>query len=148
MVQATEPYDDEYDPCAETYATLRIFTGAAHPQTVTDRLGIQPSKITLEATSPYRRANAWFLTSEKVVKSRDFRRHIDWMLTQLLPVRVAVEELKQGGAICNFYCYWVMSRTNSTLLLSQHQLSGLAALGIEIWWDIYSPLSNKVEEDA
>jgi Domain of unknown function (DUF4279) len=148
MVQATEPYDDDYDPCAETFATLRIFSGEAHPQTVTDCLGIQPSRITLEATAPYRRANTWFLTSEGVVKSRDFRRHIDWMLGQLLPACAAIEELKKGGAICNFHCYWVMSRTNGYLVLSQNQMSGLAALGIEIWWDIYSPWPKELGDNA
>ena len=140
MLQATSPYDDDYAPCEETFATLRVFTGGAHPCSVTDSLGIQPSSITLEATKPFRRSNAWFLTSKDAVTSRDFRRHLDWLLDKLLPVRATIEELKLEGAICNFHCYWVMSRTNSVLILSQAQMNGLAALGIEIWWDIYSPL--------
>ena len=41
-------YDDDFDTCYETFATLRIYTKEKNPQLITKILSIEPSSITLK----------------------------------------------------------------------------------------------------
>lgn len=145
MAPLTPAYDDAYPSCVRTSATLRIYPGALDPDEVTLRLGVEPSLVQRrgEPLGPGQRKlaalNAWFLSSEgEVVDSRDARRHLDWILDRLEGGRAgALAELRRGGAAVDLSCYWLSARSSGGPTLSAPQMGRLAALGLDLWFDVY-----------
>lgn len=136
-------HNDDYESCDETFVTLRVYSTHLSPQEITHYLGIAPSKIiekeetedTLMPKSiPY---NAWFLTSENIINSRDSRRHIDYLADKILPIGDKLKELASRGAEIDISCFWSSKNGQGGPTLSPAQLSKLAKLEIEIWFDIY-----------
>jgi Domain of unknown function (DUF4279) len=85
-------YDDDYPTCAATYATLRIYTGKVPPEQVTVLLRLEPSKLQVEDAGAH--LNGWFLSTKDRVQSRDLRRHVDWLLEQIVPLRSELATLQ------------------------------------------------------
>ncbi len=136
-----EDYDDHYSACLRTYATLRIYPGELHPEQVTQRLGVQPSKSWQRDDSGKPGAKAmhgWFLSTHGKLSSRDTRRHLDQLLEPLLGVREAVLALQAEGARMDIMCFWHSAGQQGGPALSPKQLSALAALNIMVSWNIYS----------
>ena len=132
-------YDDEYATCEATHATLAIYN--LPPGEVTSALGLQ-------ATTEYRRGvdpanhpsriDAWLLESAGSVSSRDARRHIDWLLDQLMPRKNALLALVERGARVTIHCYWLSASGHGGPTISPSQSSKLAELGLDIGFDLYS----------
>lgn len=134
-------YNDDYATCVETYATLRIFPGEAHPDTVTARLGVSPTKVRWK-DDPHRNprykrwVNGWFLCSESHINSRDNRRHVDWLLNAVAGSREELLALKAEGATMDIFCHFDgIGRGGPCLHPSQMQR--LADLELWIGWDAY-----------
>ena len=99
-------YDDAYPTCEETYAELRIYTGEAAPQRVAEALRLKPTTL-LVAGESKARVNGWFLSTRGQVESRDVRRHVDWLLEQLLPRRLELHTLQAEPHLwMDVFCYW------------------------------------------
>lgn len=147
MNEISKDYDDNYAGCLRTYATLRIYPGAIHPDEVTARLGIAPSKFwirdeTLAANPALKAAGAkamhgWFLTTHGKLKSKDTRRHIDLLLTPLLVVVNEVEHLQREGAAMDIICFWHAAPLQGGPALAPPQLRLLADLNIAVAWNIF-----------
>jgi len=152
MNEIGKDYNDNYPGCLRTYATLRIYPGEIHPQEVSARLQIVPSKFWVrdetlavipgqypaQKTSPGAKAmHGWFLTTHSRLDSRDTRRHIDTLLEPLLPVATEVASLQRQGAAIDIICFWHASPQQGGPALSPKQLRMLADLDIAIAWNIF-----------
>ena len=136
------PYDDEYATCAETHAWLRIMSEQLDPDAVTTRLQVQPTRTQRKgdlprpgSKHPYKYAG-WFLESEGHVKSRDARRHLDWILEQVRGKSNVFESLQAEGHSVDLCIRWDSTGQGGPTL-SPTQMRALADLGIELWFDIY-----------
>ena len=132
-------YSDDYPTCEETHATFRIYPGASHPDIVTARLGLRPTRIqTPDGPKPNpKRKNGWFLDSKEMVHSLDTRRHIDWLLDQIEPAAEELNRLMDEGANCDVNCFWVSRWGSGGPMLSPYQSRRLADLKLEVGWDCY-----------
>jgi Domain of unknown function (DUF4279) len=133
----TYPYDDEFMSCRETYSTLRIFSDAIPPSEISAALALQPTRSHLkgEPISPRvqrpRPEHGWLLSSEHHVRSRDTRRHIDWILSKLELRADAFENLVLTGASADIFSYWVSARGQGGPILSPPQFARLARFRLE-----------------
>lgn len=134
-------YDDDYPTCRETYAVLRIFSDSISPPDITALLGISPSdsftKGELNGNRGNRRKqNGWFLSTESQVKSRDSRRHLDWLTAALDAHEDVLNKLRLASAEIDISCYWVSVGQGGPVIGSE-QMKILSRLGLDVWWDIY-----------
>lgn len=144
-------YDDDYPSCAETHATLRIFPKRMDPDEVTRMLGVEPTRWQrarpLGTDADGRRGasvSVWYLESTGCVSSRDSRRHVDWILDQVFPQSAAIGTLVRMGCHIDLCCVWRSSGEAGGPTISPEQMHRLAALGIELWFDVlpasFSPI--------
>ncbi len=129
--------DDAYATCAETYATLRIYTGEMLPARVSAVLRLEPSELLLKDEGRAR-LNGWFLSSKGRVESLDVRHHVDWLLDQIVPVQTELRELQsQPGAWMDVFCYWRSTQGHGGPSLNPKQMRLLADLNLQIGFDCY-----------
>ena len=143
-------YNDDYATCKETFATLRIYPGDVDPQTVTERLGLTPSRWQRCGEVPPNstrklpaRISACFLTSEQQVRSNDARRHIDWILDRVSPSSKALLTLQEAGCRMDITCFWLSRDGHGGPALSPCQMKRLAELNLELSFDIYGPFNEE-----
>ncbi len=135
-------YIDDYSTCERTWVTLCVYA-ENDPAEVSERLGIAldapgveslPKKQLRKEGPPLSR---WFLSSKGLVTSKDSRRHIDWLLDQVLPRRQAIAALQSEGAEVCVSCFWASAQGHGGPILSKRQLARLAELGLDFDYDIY-----------
>jgi hypothetical protein len=135
-------YDDEYATCERTYATLCIYLPEhINPNTISEELSIQPSRIRIKGEVKDRRIknwpNAWFLTTDEKIQSKDVRRHVDWLIEQLEGKEESILKLQANNGKIKISCYWLSSIGHGGPMLSPNTLKKLGDLGIEIEFDVY-----------
>ena len=140
------PYDDWYSTCERSDATFAIYSPDLDPEYISVRLKIVPTSRQRvgEVAGPnsigrFRGYNigGWFLSSEAHVQSRDLRRHLDWLLAQLLPLApevLAIQELP--GVKMRVNCIWWSAFASGGPTLWPEQMAGLASLNLECSFDI------------
>ena len=148
-------YDDDYGTCLDTYATLRVFSDSLAPETISDILGIQPTrsfrKGELKAqhqvvSVPRQITNGWFYSTKGKSKSRDCRRHLDILIECVLEGAARIDNLRRRGCdidVTVFYSY-----TQGGPTISPGQMKPLAAAGIDVWWDLYRSSEDGDENDS
>lgn len=125
---------DEYPTCANTRATFRLFwRGDPALRDVTALLGREPTDRSDHAT----RGRSWRLSTRDAVSSRDVRVHVDWLLAWLSPRAAEVAQLRERGLRADIFCYWLSKHGHGGPMLSAPQLTGLAALEMDIGFDVY-----------
>ncbi len=135
--------DDGYLTCARTYATLLACPVNTDPETITERLGIEPSMWQRKGASIADRSSqiaefdGWFLTTKGRLDSRDSRRHIDWLLDQIEGKAAEVRSLQAEGCRMIVSCYWAAASCGGGPMIPAEQMRRLGALDIELWFDIY-----------
>ena len=145
-VSNDQEYDDEYGTCHHTSACFRIWHVDLEPTDISCRLNLSPSwahrrgeprsspKGTL--LSPYK-VGTWALDTVDVVRSRDLRRHLDWLLDRLEPVRATLEQLQQDGYSTDIFCNWVRLGGSGGPTISPRNMTRLGRLNLELgfeWW--------------
>jgi hypothetical protein len=112
-----------------------------NPDTVSKVLGIEPTK-TSEKGKTYPpnslgrqrigKLNAWFLSSEGKVDSRDLRRHLDWLLTAIAPKKDKLIHLQGtvGLSMC-ISCVWWSRSGGGGPTLWPAQMRAMADLNLE-----------------
>jgi hypothetical protein len=135
-------FDDVYATCHDTHATLCIYLpDGFDPSVVSETLGIQASRTQVRGEVLKGRLRhwptAWFLRSEEQVQSKDLRRHIDWLLDQLVGKSEYIQDLQRAGADIHIGCFWVSAFGHGGPMLDRHILERLVALGLAIDFDIY-----------
>ena len=130
-------YDDAYPTCAETYATLRIYTGEMAPQAVSAALRLKPTKL-LVAGKNGSQLNGWLLSSQTQVESRDVRRHLDWLLEQIVAAQEVLRRMQSEPDLwMDVFCYWRSTHGQGGPMLSPKQMQRLAELDLTIGFDCY-----------
>jgi hypothetical protein len=133
-------YDDDYPTCALTKSALRIFSDKTSPAEITKILKLKPTSSFQKGESfskgqLFRKANGWFLDTKKSVKSKDTRRHIDFILQAIGRKHKAIELLRQRGCKLDIVSYFVSCGQGGPALWP-YQMLKLGKLGIEVWWDL------------
>ena len=140
-------YDDKYESCEETYATLRIFPKEISPEEVTNRLSLSPTSVQrkgeVRKSGYVVKLDGWFLESENAVQSKDVQRHIVWIVNQILPKKDALLELQGTGCDMNIFCYWSSAGGQGGPTLSPSTMRNLADLRLEVSFDCYFPSSHE-----
>jgi Domain of unknown function (DUF4279) len=121
----------DYPTCEQTYATLCVYPESLDPSDVTVRLGIEPSHWQRRGESrrpPSRPAkiNGWFLSSQGVVESRDVRRHLDWVLSMVVPRAEAILALQAEACRMDVSCFWVSASGHGGPSVQPAQMRELA----------------------
>ena len=146
-------YDDNYATCARTYGTLCIYHDDLDPEAVSSELGLLPTEAQVKGVSPRpgsrppARVGAWFLSSQRMLASRDVRRHIDWLLELLEPRADALKRLQKAGCKTVVSCYWQSAFGHGGPMLTAANMLRMANLGLEIWFDIYWLDDGAVEQE-
>jgi hypothetical protein len=135
-------YDDDYPTCNSTHATLCVYLPIDYdPIGLSDKLGIQPSRKQVSGElrngKVKRWPTAWFLESSEKVRSKDVRRHIDWLLQQINTKSDVIKELQDIGSEVHISCFWVSAVGHGGPTLDQNILKRIADLNIGIDFDIY-----------
>jgi len=133
-------YNDNYETCSKTYVTLRMYSDNLSPDELTEYFGIQPTKTQTKGQISKKNLigiNGWFLTTKNIIDSKDSRRHIDYLTDKLLPVKDKLQSLISDGTKIDISCFWSSASGHGGPTLSKQQLTKLADLGIEIWFDFY-----------
>lgn len=130
-------YDDDYSTCAETSASFRIKLSSLDPEIVTGLLGLKQSwggkkGDIWQGISQPARFGMWALDSANNVKSRDLRRHLDWLLTQLDGKEDAIAQLQDEGYTMDVFCNWARLGGTGGPTLSPSNMGGLSKLNLEI----------------
>jgi hypothetical protein len=133
--------NDGYETCERTCAVLRIYPGELNPSEVTKELGIQPTSSVLAGQrgkenslglARVGRINAWLLSSEPVVHSRDLRHHLDWLLDLLETGGDALRRLQaQPDVRMSVNCVWWSRYGDGGPTLWPEQMLRLAQLNLE-----------------
>jgi hypothetical protein len=129
-----------------------IFSDAIAPAEISSTLMLEPtlSHLKGEAISPHvprpRPQHSWLLSSEDQVRSRDTRRHIDWILDRLEPCAIAFEGLLSRGASVDIFSFWSSARGQGGPILSPPQFARLARFRLECIYDIYFSVDD--QDDA
>lgn len=126
--------------CLATYATLRVFSSSIDPDGVARILGIAPtSSRPIDAASRYRHTREWHLwrwSTRSLLQSRENIEHIRSITTLLDGKATALAELRASGCLIDIFCYWVSSGQGGPHL-DVRALRDLAALELEVSWDVY-----------
>ncbi|MFN0048345.1 MAG: DUF4279 domain-containing protein [Cytophagales bacterium] len=138
-------YEDNYETCRETFVTFRIYFDEIHPEEITKILQIEPNNFQVKGepfhdskkSKALAKLNGWFLTSEELVNSKDSRRHLDYILDKILPVKEKIDNLVKKGATINLDCFWATEQGHGGPILSIEQINKLAEIGLEFSYDFY-----------
>lgn len=145
-VSSRPEYNDAYDTCARTYATLRVYTGNMEPDEVSRFLDMAPTgsvtrgKPIIDGPSKgvVSKLNGWFLSTKEQVSSKDLRRHLDWLLEAFAGHHEKLRALQAIPNACvDVSCYWLSKSGHSGPTLSPKQMRSLCDLNLEIWFDCY-----------
>ena len=139
------PIDDDYATCERTVAKLLIYPGKLNPDEISRTLEITPSETRTKGrqyTNSLGRTwscplNAWFLSSEGMVSSKDLRRHLNWLLDQVEPKGLQLLELQnEPGLGMTVNCVWWSVGGQGGPTLWPEQMERLAKLNLECAFDI------------
>ena len=137
--------------CLETYATLRIFSQTLDPSEISRILDLVATRSKpLDPASKYgpRRENhLWAWSTRTSVDSKDGLEHVRTVIRALAGKEQRLDELRKAGCDIDVCCYWVSSGQGGPLL-DVEALTGLARLGLEIWWDVYFSASDDHQDIA
>lgn len=140
------PIDDEYGTCLETRATLLIYPDQVSPHDVTERLGLEPTRLNVVGEEHVNKLgrrrvvkiNGWFLSSEGHVHSLDLRRHLDWLLARIAPRADALNDLQSvSGLRMSVACAWYSRSGHGGPTLWPEQMNALSELNLECSFDVY-----------
>jgi Domain of unknown function (DUF4279) len=145
----SDEYDDNYTTCRETSASLRVMHLELDPDYVSRQLGIAPSWSRKKGEMPKTskraaRIGIWALDTENIVKSRDLRRHIDWIIDQVSEKQLVFDELRRQDYKMDVFCLWIRSGGTGGPTLSSRNMRGLGALDLEMGFEFW----DTEEEDS
>jgi len=134
-------YDHKYRSCSRTYATLCIFHKSADPQKVTSRLKITPDKLVkagdLVVKGKYAPISSWQLKTKDVVKSKDLRAHIDWIIDKISGKKAELRLLKRSGYYIKVTCFWISASGNGGPIIDHPLTKRLSKYPIDLEFDIW-----------
>lgn len=148
-------YDDEYSTCAETYATLLIYHDALDPDLLSERLGLMPTRSQKKGDILHPHGirpvpapiGGWFLSTREILKSKDCRRHIDYLLEKLAGKEDVFRSLRADGYRTIMSCYWLSAHGHGGPMVAAQSLSRMGELGLDLEFAVqYWPNSEEQDE--
>jgi len=140
-------FNDEYPTCDETYVTLCIYSDTLKPDMISGALGLKPTSshqtgdlISEERTETFK-VHAWFLSTEGKVESKDSRRHLEMIISQLADKKSALETLTHDCTM-NISCYWSSASGHGGPTMAIEQMAFLSEVGLELSFDFYDTSSS------
>jgi hypothetical protein len=139
------PINDAYETCERTLAKLRIYGDELDPISITSLLGIEPNnsqkkgeiKRNSRGFEKKVKVGGWFLSSEGHVQSKDVRKHLDWLLARLVPVRDQLRALQAtDGIVMAVTCIWWSAAGDGGPTLWPEQMHALAELNLECSFEL------------
>jgi Domain of unknown function (DUF4279) len=143
MTQLSMDYDDENESCSGTYCTLRLFSLALSPDQISTALQVEPTsshrvgELISPGGSARRPENHWHLSTKSFVSSRDFRRHVDWLLERLYAAESGFEKVRSNGVSGDIFVFWCSAHGQGGPIISVPQLKGLARFELDCVFDLY-----------
>jgi len=138
------PISDKYETCRKTFAELRIYGNHLDPRSITSRLGIEPTSSQKKGEAiPNSRGSVrnvkiggWFLSSEGHVQSKDLRKHLDWLLQQLIQIKYELHVVQESeGIVMTVNCVWWSSGAGGPTLWPE-QMCLLSELNLECTFEL------------
>ena len=137
------PHDSDYETCHYTHAWLRIMSDDFDIEEVTSLVGTEPTntqkngEVRSEKTGKTFKKTGWFISSEGTTPSKDSRDHLDFVLAKLEIADDGLKELHDRGFLIDLCVRWDSKSGHGGPTLSPSQMSRLAELEIELWFDVY-----------
>lgn len=146
-------YRDDYPSCDETYVSLLLHHPDAAADDVSRLLGLDPSEThgakpreVVGTVTRAARPTSWQLLSRASVDSRDFRRHLDFILDSLEGREAGMDAVRAHGWNPSVSVYWVSRTGHGGPTLRPDQAAALGAFGLELWFDIYFADGDDLDE--
>ncbi|HED06241.1 MAG TPA: DUF4279 domain-containing protein [Ignavibacteria bacterium] len=137
-------YDGNYSTCEKTDSLLRISSGKITPDEISKILNISPTEIRIKgelrnASNPksINKVHCWYLGSKDFIKSKDSRRHLDWIIEKVHPSKKGFRKLQNMGAEIDICCLWESSENQGGPIMEPEQMGLLSDLGIPVWWEFW-----------
>lgn len=112
-----------------------------HPDAIGESLGITATESTpIDPNSRYRarrETNYWGWCSKVSSHSTDNLQHVEAICELFAGKRTELSALREVGCEIDVFCYWVFSEQGGHQL-DARTMSKLAALELDIGWDVYS----------
>jgi hypothetical protein len=125
------------------YLTLCIYHETIDPSVVSERLGIEPTRVFYKGKpsraggTHHATSNAWFLSSEGKVPSNEFAAHLGYLMHCLSGKYDQVRSLKEEGYRLELSCYWMTESGLGVIEIPPGDIQQLADLGVWLWFDRY-----------
>lgn len=137
------PHNPEYATCHYTHAWLRVMSDDFDIDEVTSLVGAHPTSTQKkggplwESKQDHCEKSGWWISSEGAVSSKDSRDHIDFILAKLVDADEGFKVIHDRGYLVDLCVRWDSLSGHGGPTLSPVQMARLAALDIEVWFDIY-----------
>lgn len=128
---------DDFQSCEETYVTLCLYHDQLDPSLITAQLGIEPTSVKRkEEMNPHSR-NGWFYSTEGIVESRDLRRHLYSIISDISIFSEHLEQLRIQGCEMWLSCFWASAAGNGGPILDSQIMLRLGQLSLDLDFDIW-----------
>lgn len=142
------PLNEEYPTCNECWASFNIISDSVNPDKITEKLNIKPTRqnkkgdlfVNVLNKSTQKVINGWFIESEGVIKSKDLRDHVDYVLDFLVPIKDKILEIQKWDDIkMTLTCsWWGFMHCGPTLWPVQLEKMSMLNIAIEIYFASYA----------
>ncbi|NEV65329.1 DUF4279 domain-containing protein [Thiorhodococcus minor] len=107
------------------------------PDDISVALGIEPTRTILKKKKTRIKKNAWFLSTQDFVDSRDLRRHLFFVAERINKKIDALSLLKNCGWNAMLHCYWESREGNGGPILDVTTLKVIAKMEIDLHFDVW-----------
>ncbi|MBK8946444.1 MAG: DUF4279 domain-containing protein [Ignavibacteriae bacterium] len=136
-------FNDKYETCERTYATLCIYPNKYGPNFISETLNIKATKLQFagekvhEKIERKHKINAWFLSSKDKIESKDSRRHIQWIIDQIKGNEEQIITLQKKKIRMYIFCFWSSAHGHGGPTIDPEHMKYLGELNLEIVYDFY-----------
>jgi hypothetical protein len=84
----------------------------------------------------------WIVRSPAELKSKDVRRHLDWLLDIVEPRSEVIRQLAVAGYQVVILCDWVSFQGRGGPTISVKNMSRISCLGLALRLNLHAPLES------
>ncbi len=141
-------YDDDYPSCSRTYASLALSHTSKSPDEVSQYFATEPDFVGRKGEvwskyRPPRQLNVWRITTRNLEESKDYRKHLDLILTFVEKHIKSIDALRSQGWEIYIPCFWESSAGNGGPYLDVATMKRLVKYDLELHFDIWFDFSEE-----